>query len=166
MQAPTNLLARLFNIPQMPLFQVNLFQGPPAPQLICLMLPRTNAVNEIRSILRDWRRYGLCAVCTNSRQGTVRATVSEKNSLGMQPVALLATVHAIAVDGNAGGLSVVKVEAEWGNRGSFVKACSALASVLRGRNLSVREKHIAREMKVAFRQWERMYGLGAGSGRL
>lgn len=144
----THLLARLLNI--------QIRQTAPTPQLFCLQLPRISAIQEIRSILRDWRRYGLYNVRVNQEAGTVRATVSEDNGFDMKPVSLVATIHAVAVDGNAGGLSIVKVTAEWGNRNSFQKACEALNVVLRDRNLIVMSRHVAREMKAALRDWEKM----------
>ena len=146
--APTNLFARLFGIPSR--------QSAPTPYLICLHLPRINAINEIKIILRDWRRYGLFNIRVNKQSGTVHATVADDNTFGILPVAIVAAAHAVAVNGNAGGLSIVKVTAEWGNRSSFNQACESIEQVLRARNFVLTEKHIVSEMKKALRDWERL----------
>ena len=146
--APTNLFARLFGIPSR--------QSAPVPYLICLHLPRINAINEIKVILRDWRRYGLFNIRVNKQSGTVHATVAEDNTFGVLPVAIVAAAHAVAVNGNAGGLSIVKITTEWGNRSSFNQACESIEQVLRARKLVVTEKHIVSEMKKALRDWERL----------
>jgi hypothetical protein len=136
-----------------------ILQVKPAKRILPLLIPRDRALGEIRSIWRDWQRYGMCEVQIDRVKGTVRASVKSENTLGIKPVTILAEVYPVAMTGKASGLSIVRLRQERGAKSSFEEAYRALRGVLRGRAVLVLDEKWKKDMRNALLEWEKIRGL-------
>ena len=56
-----------------------LFRVKPATRHLCLSLPPTRARREVATLLRDWRRYGICNIEVDKKHNVVFAKVAADN---------------------------------------------------------------------------------------
>ena len=139
-------------------FFTRLLHVKPATHVLALMVSRDRALTEIRSIWRDWRRYGTRDIGIDRNKGLVWASVDENNKLDVKAVTIRAEVFPVAMKGRAQGLAVARFSQERGAKSSFERAIRAMSGVLRGRGVLVVDKKWAKDMRKALTEWERTQG--------
>ncbi|EPE25708.1 Protein kinase-like (PK-like) [Glarea lozoyensis ATCC 20868] len=110
-----------------------LFNVKPATKYICFSVSRRRARQEITSVLREWRRYGIRDVQVDKERNIVFGKVGAKNFLDMKEVAFAAEVMTVIEHGKRSALSIARFTQERGAASSFQKVVETMESVLKCR---------------------------------
>ncbi|TVY83053.1 Serine/threonine-protein kinase [Lachnellula suecica] len=128
-----NWLAKLFNVK-------------PASKFICFSVSRRRARQEITTVLREWKRYGLRDVQVDKERNIVFGKVGEKNYLDMKEVAFAGEIMTVIEHGKRSQLSIARFTQEIGAASSFHKVVETLESVLKCRGMLVVDERKERMM--------------------
>ena len=147
----------------------------PASKLICISMSKAKARKEVVKILKEWKKYGLRDVVSESQPGSgdmVRGRVdamncknlftpgywtlkfpwaNEVSDLHLKPVHFHAHLFTVLEHGRKCNLSVIRFTQERGAASSFYKVVDTLEAVLKERELTVEDpvkrRGIERSMK-------------------
>ncbi|KAI1487307.1 hypothetical protein F5X96DRAFT_687144 [Biscogniauxia mediterranea] len=117
-----------------------LFRVKPATKHICFTIPRRRVRQEIASMLRVWRKYGIRDVQVDKERNLVFARVGKKNYLDMKEVSFAAEIMTVIEHGKRSQLCIVRFTQERGAASSFHKVIDTLEAVFSARNLLVTDK--------------------------
>ncbi|KAL7951911.1 hypothetical protein V8C42DRAFT_356946 [Trichoderma barbatum] len=116
-----------------------LFRVKPATSCICMTLSRKRARQEVATLLRKWRRYGITDVEVDRERNIVFARVGAENCLNLKPVAFAAEVMTVIEHGKKQPLSIIRFTQERGAASSFHRVVDTMRIVFTDRNLVVKD---------------------------
>lgn len=135
-----------------------LLQVKPASMTLVFEASRIHVIKEVRSILRDWKRFGVREIVIDKHEGRIWASLNADNSLGVKPVEIVVQVFAVVYTANkklrnAGGMSIAKMEQVKGAKSSFDRCAHEMQRVCGERQLLVTDYEKAKEMKRVLKEF-------------
>ncbi|KAM3566061.1 hypothetical protein ARSEF4850_000960 [Beauveria asiatica] len=118
-----------------------LFRVKPATGYMCMNLSRRKARQEVASLLREWRRYGIRDMQVDKQRNIIFARVAAKNYLNIKEVAIAAEVVTVIEHGKRQPLSIVRFTQERGAASSFHRVVDTIRIVFDDRNLVVTDRN-------------------------
>ncbi|KAL5091385.1 hypothetical protein Trisim1_002993 [Trichoderma cf. simile WF8] len=116
-----------------------LFRVKPATSYICMNLSRKRTRQEVSTLLRKWRKYGIMDIQVDKERNIVFARVGAENCLNLKPVAFAAEVMTVIEHGKKQQLSIIRFTQERGAASSFHKVVDTMRIVFTDRNLVVKD---------------------------
>ncbi|KAG0651271.1 Serine threonine-kinase HSL1 [Hyphodiscus hymeniophilus] len=123
-----------------------LFNVKPASKIICFSVSDRRARQEIVTILKEWKRYGIRELQVDKKANRVFGKVVAKNFLDMKEVAFAAEVMKVIEHGRKSQLSIARFTQEFGAASSFHKVVETLEGVLKCRGMLVGDDRKRRMM--------------------
>lgn len=116
-----------------------LFRVKPATSYICMNLSRKRTRQEVSTLLRKWRKYGIMDIQVDKERNIVFARVGAENCLNLKPVAFAAEVMTVIEHGKKQQLSIIRFTQERGAASSFHRVVDTMRIVFTDRNLVVKD---------------------------
>ncbi|KAH8684631.1 hypothetical protein BGZ60DRAFT_548313 [Tricladium varicosporioides] len=123
-----------------------LFKVKPNARFICFSVSKRRARQEITTILREWKRYGIKDIQIDKQRNIVFGKVGAKNFLDMREVAFAGEIMTVVEHGKRSHLSIARFTQERGAASSFQKVVETLESVLKCRGMLVADERKKRMM--------------------
>ncbi|KAG9231795.1 hypothetical protein BJ875DRAFT_498008 [Amylocarpus encephaloides] len=123
-----------------------LFHVKPASKYICFSVNKRRARQEITTVLREWKRYGIRDVQVDKERNIVFGKVAAKNFLDMKEVSFAGEVMTVIEHGKRHHLSIARFTQERGAASSFAKVVETLESVLKCRGMLLSDERKKKRM--------------------
>ncbi|CAG8976691.1 hypothetical protein HYALB_00010817 [Hymenoscyphus albidus] len=123
-----------------------LFHVKPQSKFICFSVSKRRARQEITTVLKEWRRYGIRDIQVDKERNIVFGKVGARNFLDMKEVAFAGEVMTVIEYGKRSHLSIVRFTQERGAASSFQKVVETLESVLKCRGMLLGDERKKRMM--------------------
>ncbi|KAL3422326.1 CAMK CAMKL gin4 protein kinase [Phlyctema vagabunda] len=133
-----NWLAKLFNVK-------------PAARFICFSIAKRRARQEIVTILKGWKTYGIRDIQVDKEKNIVFGKVGPKNYFDMKEVSFAAEIMTVIEHGKRSHLSIARFTLERGANSSFQKVVETLDKVLRIRQVLVVDERKKKMMEKTVR---------------
>ncbi|KAK0729778.1 hypothetical protein B0H67DRAFT_547866 [Lasiosphaeris hirsuta] len=117
-----------------------LFHVKPATRALCFTMPKKRARQELASLLREWRKWGIRDVQVNKATSFVFARVGPKNVLGLKEVWFAVEVMRVVEHGKRQPLSIMRFTQERGAASTMYRLIDEVEKEFRGRALMVLDK--------------------------
>ncbi|KAI9846471.1 MAG: hypothetical protein M1838_001255 [Thelocarpon superellum] len=112
----------------------------PASKLLCFTVGKVRARQEVASILKAWKKYGLRDVVVDRARSLIFGRVDVKNYLGLKPVSFACEILAVVEHGKRARFSIARFTQEKGAASSFYKVVETLETMLARRDLLITDE--------------------------
>lgn len=143
-----------------------LFRVKPATSYVCMTMSRRRARQEIATILRFWRRYGIRGIQVDKQRNIIFARIGARNcksrsphcriivseadawalDLNLKEVAFAVEIMTVIEHGKKQPLSIIRFTQELGAASSFHRLVDTMRIVLTRRGLLVTDRNKQRMM--------------------